>query len=115
MYQTIVHHEGATALTGAITKVGFSGSVIKLGLDIHSRLYVIVAQYDGLLPKAPRRFAPQEFVPWVESLLRAGHTVHGSPITGIPIPFRLLGCLRGLWFRLRPSTGSCWPSARTVT
>jgi hypothetical protein len=78
MYNTIVHHEGATALTAAVTKVGFSGSVIKLGLDIHSRLYVVVAQYDGLLPKAP-----QEFVPWVESLLRAGHTVHGSPITGI--------------------------------
>jgi transposase len=76
MYNTIVHHEGAPALTGAVHKVGFSGSVIKLGLDIHSRLYVVVAQYDRLLPKAPRRFAPNEFVPWVESLLHAGHTVH---------------------------------------
>jgi transposase len=76
MNKTIVHHEGATALTAAIRKVGFSSSVIKLGLDIHSKLYVVVAQYDGLLPKAPRRFAPHQFVPWVESLLRAGHAVH---------------------------------------
>ena len=36
---------------------------------------VAVAQYDQLLPKAARRFAPSEFVPWVEGLLRAGHEV----------------------------------------
>ena len=76
MIKTIVHHEGATALTAAIHKVGFSSSVIKLGLDIHSKVYVVVAQYDQLLPKAPRRFGPHQFVPWVESLLRAGHIVH---------------------------------------
>src|SRR4051812_36222446 len=76
MYQTIVHHEGAAALTAAVHKVGFSSSVIKLGLDIHSKLYVVVAQDDHTLPKAARRFAPHEFVPWVESLLRAGHSVH---------------------------------------
>lgn len=76
MYQTIVHHERAAALTAAVNKVGFFSSVIKLGLDIHSKLYVVVAQYDQLLPKAARRFTPHEFVPWVESLLRAGHTVH---------------------------------------
>jgi transposase len=76
MNKTIVHHERAAALTVASHNVKLSGSVIKLGLDIHSRLYVIVAQYDHLLPKAPRRFAPDQFVSWVESLLRAGHTVH---------------------------------------
>jgi transposase len=76
MNKTIVHHEGAAALTVAIDKVKLSSSVIKLGLDIHSRLYVVVAQYDHALPKPARRFAPQDFVPWVESLLRAGHTVH---------------------------------------
>jgi len=76
MIQTIVHHEGAAALTVAAQTIVLTSSVIKLGLDIHSRLYVVVAQYDHGLPKAARRFAPQEFVPWVESLLRAGHTVH---------------------------------------
>jgi len=76
MNKTIVHHEGATALTAAVQKVGFSSSIIKLGLDIHSKLYVVVAQYDHTLPKAARRFAPQEFVPWAESLLQAGDSVH---------------------------------------
>ena len=50
--------------------------MIKIGLDVHARLYVAVAQYDQLLPKAARRFEPSELVPWVEGLLRAGHEVH---------------------------------------
>jgi transposase len=76
MNKTIVHHERATSLEVTVNKVVLSGSVIKLGLDIHSKLYVVVAQYDHALPKPARRLEPQEFVPWVESLLRAGHTVH---------------------------------------
>jgi transposase len=50
--------------------------VIKIGLDVHARLYVAVAQYGHLLPKAARRLSPEQFVPWVEELLRRGHTVH---------------------------------------
>src|SRR4030095_9408459 len=76
MIKTIVHHEGVTSLKVTGHNVKLSGSVIKLGLDIHSKVYVVVAQYDTLFPKAPRRCAPHQFVPWVESLLRAGHTVH---------------------------------------
>ena len=37
---------------------------------------MVVVQHDQLLPKAPRRFAPAEFAPWVEGLLRRGHMVH---------------------------------------
>ncbi len=76
MQNTIVHNEGATSPEGAVGKVKLPYSVIKLGLDMHARVYVVVAQYDQLLPKAPRRFAPPEFVPWVEAVLRRGHTVH---------------------------------------
>jgi len=43
---------------------------------VHARLYVAVAQYDHLLPKPAWPLAPMEFLPWVEQLLRAGHTVH---------------------------------------
>ena len=53
-----------------------AGSIIKIGLEIHARLYVAVAQYDHLLPKPAERLAPWEFLPWVEGLLSAGHTVH---------------------------------------
>ena len=41
---------------------------IKLGLDIHQARYVVVAQEGHATPKPARRFLPQEFVPWVESL-----------------------------------------------
>ena len=75
MKNTIVHHEGAASLKVAVNKIKLSGSIIKIGLDVHARLYVAVAQYDQLLPKPARRLAPSEFVPWVEQLLRAGHTV----------------------------------------
>ena len=76
MKNTIVHHEGTTSLKVAVNKIGLCGSVIKIGLDVHARLYVAVAQYDQLLPKPARRLAPTEFVPWVRQLLRAGHVVH---------------------------------------
>jgi transposase len=76
MNKTIVHHERATSLEVTGNKVELAGSVIKLGLDIHSEVYVAVAQYDHALPKAARRMAPTELLPWVESLLRRGHTVH---------------------------------------
>ena len=45
----------AVSLEAARTKVKLCGSIIKIGLDVHARLYVAVAQYDQLLPK-PRGF-----------------------------------------------------------
>ena len=59
MYKTIVHHEGAGSLETAVGKVKLDGAVIKLGLDMHLKEYVTVAQYDQLLPKPARRFRPQ--------------------------------------------------------
>jgi transposase len=76
MIKTIVHYEGAAALTAAGTKPSVSPAVIKLGLDIHAKTYVVVAQHDHAALRPPRRFAPPEFVPWVEKLLAQGHTVH---------------------------------------
>ena len=51
MKNTIVHHEGAAPLEVVVKKIKLSGSVIKIGLDVHARLYVAAAQYDQLLPK----------------------------------------------------------------
>ncbi len=51
-------------------------AVIKLGVDVHARQYVVVAQHGHAAPKPPQRFTPEAFVPWVEGLLRGGHTVH---------------------------------------
>jgi transposase len=76
MQNTIVHHEATTSLEAVGTKVKPARALIKIGLDVHARVYVAVAQYDHLLPKAARRFGPVEFVPWVEGLLQQGHEVH---------------------------------------
>jgi transposase len=76
MKNTIVHYEGTASLEAVATKVKLRGAEIKIGLDVHARLYVAVAQYDHLLPKAARRLRPEQFMPWVETLLRQGHTVH---------------------------------------
>ena len=76
MQNTIVHHEGAASLEAVISRVKPGVALIKIGVDVHARVYVAVAQYDHLLPKAARRLRPSEFVPWVEALLRQGHSVH---------------------------------------
>jgi hypothetical protein len=70
------HYEGAASLEAAASKVKPSGARIKIGLNVHARLYVAVAQYDHLLPKAALRLGPGEFVPCVEALLGRGHSVH---------------------------------------
>ena len=99
MKNTIVHDEGATSLEAAVNKVKLSGSIIKIGLDVHARLYVAVAQYDCLLPKPARRLAPLEFVPWVKQLLRAGHTVH--------VVYEACGFGFGLYRELKAAGAHC--------
>src|SRR3954466_8088385 len=76
MKTAIIHPEGVAAPAAAGHQIRNHGTTIKLGVDIHTRLYVVAAQHDHAALKPPRRLAPAEFLPWVESLLRAGHTVH---------------------------------------
>ena len=49
---------------------------VKIGVDVHAAFYVAVLQRDHATPGAPRRFAPESFVPWVRSLVAAGDEVH---------------------------------------
>jgi transposase len=72
----IVHSNVAAVSPAAGTQSSHRPAVIKLGLDIHTKTYVVVAQYDHAALRPPRRFGPAELVPWVEGLLRQGHTVH---------------------------------------
>lgn len=73
--KTKLHPQSAAAPAVASTQLNPSPAVIKLGLDIHSQTYVVVAQHDHASLRPPRRFAPGEFVPWVAELLAAGHAV----------------------------------------
>jgi transposase len=40
--------------------------VIKLGIDIHKKKYVVVRQIDQQSPQSPQRFSPAKFLVWVE-------------------------------------------------
>ena len=48
MNKTIVHHEGVCSLERTGKKVKLAPAVIKIGLDVHARLYVAVAQYRSI-------------------------------------------------------------------
>jgi len=76
MNNTIVHHEGAAALTAASHDSTTAPTTIKLGVDVHQARYVSVAQHDHATPQPPRRCRSEEFVPWVERLLARGHRVY---------------------------------------
>ncbi len=85
MNTNIVHHEGAGVLAsashhaaeaGAAVKPGGGAGVLKLGVDVHAAFYVVAAQHGHGAIRPPRRILPQQFVPWVEGLLAAGHAVH---------------------------------------
>jgi transposase len=100
MQNTIVHNEGAASLEVAGTKVKLSSSMIKIGLDVHARLYVAVAQHDHLLPKPAQRLAPSQFVPRVEQLLAAGHSVH--------VVYEACGFGFGLYRQLQAAGAHCY-------
>ena len=39
--------------------------VLKLGIDIHKREYVVVHQLDNQSPKSPQKFSPDAFLTWI--------------------------------------------------
>ncbi|MBE7493931.1 MAG: IS110 family transposase [Verrucomicrobiaceae bacterium] len=76
MDYTLHHHVGAASPEAAGFQANRTRPVIKIGLDVHALFYMAVAQHDHATPGAPRRFTPEQFVPWVSSLITAGHEVH---------------------------------------
>ncbi len=50
--------------------------LIKLGVDVHWRQYVVVRQIDGASPQPPQRFTPEEFVAWAKKQTQLADAVH---------------------------------------
>ena len=50
------------------SELNVKASIIKLGIDIHKREYVVVEQVDGLNAKIPQRFTPEGFLLWIHKL-----------------------------------------------
>ena len=100
MITTIVHHEGAAALTAADQNPTIQPATIKLGVDVHQARYVVAAQHDHATPKPARRFRPEEFVPYVERLLARCHTVF--------VVYEACGFGYGLYRRLAALGVTCY-------
>ncbi len=49
---------------------------IKLGLDVHADLFVVVRITDGAAPQPAQRFTPQEFLPWCAKQLTLAEKVY---------------------------------------
>ena len=49
---------------------------IKLGLDVHADLIVVVRMLDHSTPQPPQRFTPQKFLAWIPSQLKIARAVH---------------------------------------
>jgi transposase len=60
------------------TRCQFNGSrcAIKVGIDVHQDLYVVVVQEGGANPKPPQRFQKEAFLHWAAKLVRSGAEVH---------------------------------------
>lgn len=50
--------------------------LIKLGVDVHWREYVVVRQIDGASPQPPQRFAPEAFIAWAAKQVKLADEVH---------------------------------------
>ena len=76
MKKYTVFHSVTAAPAAARLKVNKSGSMLKLGLDIHREKFVVAAQYDHATPPTTRFCSLGICAPWVEARLREGFEVH---------------------------------------
>ncbi len=50
--------------------------LIKLGVDVHLREYVVARQIDGTAPQPAQRFSPEGFVAWAAKQVQQADVVH---------------------------------------
>jgi len=62
----------AVAVTQPVNHSQPQPRTLKLALDVHLAQHVVAMQYDGEFPKPPQRFAPKEFLKWVEKQVAQG-------------------------------------------
>jgi hypothetical protein len=60
----------------SLTQTEAKASVIKLGIDIHQKHYVVVRQIDEASPQSPQKFTPEKFMAWVRKQLTLAQRVY---------------------------------------
>ena len=76
MKKYTVFRSVTAAPTEAKSKVTKSGSVLKLGLDIHRNKFVVVAHYDHAAPSPPEPVLPWNLCPGSKAGCGEGFEVH---------------------------------------
>ena len=69
--------------------------MIKLGLDIHADMIVVVRIIENAAPQPAQKFAPEKFLAWIKTQLSQAETVHSCYEAG-PFGFVLHRQLTGL-------------------
>lgn len=69
--------------------------LIKLGIDVHARCYVVVRQLDDQHPQPAQQFSPARFLPWVRQQTQLAQAVHSCYEAG-PFGYGLHRQLREL-------------------
>ncbi len=59
----------------SVKQIEAKAEVLKLGIDIHKREYVIVAQMDNQAPKSPQKFSPEGFLIWIAKQRAHAHRI----------------------------------------
>jgi len=59
-----------------VEQVASEVQTIKLGLDVHADVIVVVRMLDHSTPQPPQRFTPQKFLQWLPSQCKAAKEVH---------------------------------------
>jgi len=57
-------NENSSPVSSSARQGGKVHRLIKLGVDVHLREYVVARQIDGLAPQSAQRFTPETFVAW---------------------------------------------------
>lgn len=69
-------NENSSPVSSSARQGGKAHRLIKLGVDVHLREYVVARQIDGLAAQSAQRFTPERFVAWAAKQAEQADVVH---------------------------------------
>ncbi len=77
LYLTVMNPDKNSSLASSSAPQGVKAHrLIKLGVDVHLREYVVARQIDGLAPQSAQKFSPEAFVAWAAKQVQQADVVH---------------------------------------
>jgi hypothetical protein len=72
----VIENTELSSLEGTREEFNLCTGAIKLGIDVHQDVYVVVEQEGGGNPKPPQPFRKEAFLHWAARVSRGGNQVH---------------------------------------